>query len=371
MAETITAAVGTAPAPNRFSDVETVQSLLNQVPPGSGGPSPLLDVDGICGPLTIGAIRKFQQHHFGWQDGRVDVNNVTLAKLNEFDLDPANGNPVKFQEFQPNFGFDPADPVRGRAPWQMVPLGGSKLVRVLNASDVRRVTLNNPTVARALFLGSAVQIFGLARGTTLLKLRDAAGRVLARLDVSVKRKRTVRTSFFFVHDNAGNQTVRTAAEVDAIIAGVNDIWLAQANVEMVKKQVKDPLDFDRDFGTEVRFTAHLPRTGPNAVPISEHEWDIVVARRDRGADYNVFFVNEYEDNVDPGDSPAAGTLASDRSTLMEDNDGRIDDDVCLAHEMGHNLGLPDVTDATLLMFANNSGSAIRKIPRDSVDRVNP
>ncbi|HEY4563369.1 MAG TPA: hypothetical protein VIJ36_10340, partial [Thermoanaerobaculia bacterium] len=44
---------------------------------------------GICGPLTIGAIRRFQQHHFGWQDGRVDVNNVTMAKLNEFDLDPA------------------------------------------------------------------------------------------------------------------------------------------------------------------------------------------------------------------------------------------------------------------------------------------
>src|SRR5205809_143287 len=85
------------------------------------------------------------------------------------------------------------DPIRGRAPWQMVPLCGSKLVRVLNGNAVRRVTLNDPSVARALFLGGAVQIFGLQRGTTLLKLRDAGGRVLARLDVSVKRKRTVRT----------------------------------------------------------------------------------------------------------------------------------------------------------------------------------
>lgn len=371
MAETITASVGTAPAPNRFEDVETVQSMLNQVPPNRGGPSPLLDADGICGPLTIGAIRKFQQHHFGWQDGRVDANNVTITKLNEFDLDPATGNPVKFQEFQPNFGFDPADPIRGRAPWQMVPLGGAKLVRVLNGNDVRRVTLNNPTIARTLFLGGAVQIFGLVRGTTLLKLRDASGRVLARLDVSVKRKRIVRTSFFFVHDNAGNQTGRTAAEVDGIITAVNDVWLPQANVEMVRKLVTDPLPFDRDFGTEVRFTAHLPRSGPNAVPIAEHEWDIVVGRRDRGADFNVFFVNEYEDNVDPGDRPAAGTLASDRSCLMEDNDGRIDDGVALAHEMGHNLGLPDVTDNTLLMFGNNAGTGVKKIPRASVDRVNP
>src|SRR3954453_18344624 len=108
MAETISAAVGTSPAPNRFGDVETIQSMLNQVPPARGGPSPLLDLDGICGPLTIAAIRKFQKFHFGWQDGRVDVDNVTIAKLNEFDLDPATGNPVKFQEFQPKFGFDPA-----------------------------------------------------------------------------------------------------------------------------------------------------------------------------------------------------------------------------------------------------------------------
>jgi peptidoglycan hydrolase-like protein with peptidoglycan-binding domain len=87
MAETITASVGTSPAPNRFQDVETIQSLLNQVPPNQGGPQPLLDLDGICGPLTTGAIRRFQQFQFNFQDGRVDPNQRTLAKLNEFDLD--------------------------------------------------------------------------------------------------------------------------------------------------------------------------------------------------------------------------------------------------------------------------------------------
>ena len=73
MAESITAAVGTPPAPNRFQDVETIQTLLNQVPPADGGPVPLLDVDGICGPLTIGAIRKFQRRQLGFEDGRVDT----------------------------------------------------------------------------------------------------------------------------------------------------------------------------------------------------------------------------------------------------------------------------------------------------------
>ncbi|MBI3408030.1 MAG: hypothetical protein HY040_06695 [Planctomycetes bacterium] len=37
MAETISAASGTSPAPNRPQDVETVQSLLNQVPAEQGG----------------------------------------------------------------------------------------------------------------------------------------------------------------------------------------------------------------------------------------------------------------------------------------------------------------------------------------------
>src|SRR5262245_3977011 len=121
MAETISASVGQNGA-NRFVDVETIQSLLNQVPTNKGGPDPLLDVDAIVGPLTIGAIHKFQKFHFGWQDGRVDPNNKPLAKLNEFDLDPATGNSVRFTESQANDGFEPADANRGRAPWLLVPL---------------------------------------------------------------------------------------------------------------------------------------------------------------------------------------------------------------------------------------------------------
>jgi hypothetical protein len=87
MAQTITAAVGRMGALNRPDDVKTVQKLLNQVPATSGGPKPLLDPDGICGPKTIAAIQTFQVRHFGWPgaDGRVDPNGPTLAKLNQFD----------------------------------------------------------------------------------------------------------------------------------------------------------------------------------------------------------------------------------------------------------------------------------------------
>lgn len=90
MARTITASVGRLGGVNRPPDVITVQELLNKVRPGSGGPSPPLVVDGICGPKTIHAIQVFQLHHFGWQgaDGRVDPGGPTLAKLNEFDVPP-------------------------------------------------------------------------------------------------------------------------------------------------------------------------------------------------------------------------------------------------------------------------------------------
>jgi hypothetical protein len=71
------------------------------VHPKQGGPQPLLEVDGICGKKTRSAIQRFQLHHFGWSgaDGRVDPHQQTLAKLNEFDPDPALPKPA---ELPPN-----------------------------------------------------------------------------------------------------------------------------------------------------------------------------------------------------------------------------------------------------------------------------
>ena len=89
MPKTITASVGLN-GKNKDPDTRIIQELLNKVPAVQGGPKVALDIDGICGPLTRGAIQKFQLHHFGWSgaDGRVDPGMQTLAKLNEFDPDP-------------------------------------------------------------------------------------------------------------------------------------------------------------------------------------------------------------------------------------------------------------------------------------------
>ncbi len=88
MARSISMSVGVGGG-NKPADVVTIQTLLNLVPPAKGGPLPVLDPDGACGPMTISAILKFQAACFGAGDGRVDPGGQTLGKLNAYD----NGAP--------------------------------------------------------------------------------------------------------------------------------------------------------------------------------------------------------------------------------------------------------------------------------------
>lgn len=68
---------------NLAADVRNVQLRLNSVSPASGGPAFPLAVDGICGPLTKAAIKRFQQRY--WRellgDGRIDPGKNTWKKL--------------------------------------------------------------------------------------------------------------------------------------------------------------------------------------------------------------------------------------------------------------------------------------------------
>ncbi len=84
MDKTITGAVGMG-GTNRQPDVRTVQLLLNAVPEPWGGPMPRLAEDGLIGPKTNAAIRRFQQVQLGTiftPDSRVDANGRTLKRLN-------------------------------------------------------------------------------------------------------------------------------------------------------------------------------------------------------------------------------------------------------------------------------------------------
>jgi hypothetical protein len=77
---------------NGATDTRTVQTLLN---PHLGmlGVRPL-DVDGLCGPLTIDAITRYQTRVMkaSWADGRIDPGGPTLASLNSANA-PGGGAP--------------------------------------------------------------------------------------------------------------------------------------------------------------------------------------------------------------------------------------------------------------------------------------
>jgi hypothetical protein len=66
---------------NQRSDVQLVQKLLNAVPQANGGPMPQLAVDGLYGPKTSGAIRRFQTANVGLADGRMDPGRKTEQAL--------------------------------------------------------------------------------------------------------------------------------------------------------------------------------------------------------------------------------------------------------------------------------------------------
>jgi peptidoglycan hydrolase-like protein with peptidoglycan-binding domain len=76
MALKISASVGQGGV-NAGGDVEIVQSLLNLKTASN------LTVDRLCGPLTVGAIKRFQSTFLPYTDGRIDVGGRTWGRLLE------------------------------------------------------------------------------------------------------------------------------------------------------------------------------------------------------------------------------------------------------------------------------------------------
>jgi hypothetical protein len=80
---TISQSVGAGGA-NVPADVVQIQRALNHVLPELAGALPFLLDDGLVGPMTLGAIKKFQERNFGWFDSRVDPDQKTIALINHY-----------------------------------------------------------------------------------------------------------------------------------------------------------------------------------------------------------------------------------------------------------------------------------------------
>jgi hypothetical protein len=282
--------------------------------------------------------------------------------------------------FAPRLAFAGFD--RSTSPkWQMVPVNGTRVLTISGAGGlVPRVRVVSGN-ASAL---TAVQTT--ARGTTTLTLTGgtAPGRAFVEwvpsltdagpvqtgftLEVSIKDEKKISTAFHYVDDSRRQVTRRRIADLNAMITAANDILTPQSNVTIERKSAA-PLPITQDLGRVVRFSSHL--TGaPDNVPIAQHEWDDVVAHADTTADFNVFFVTEYEqDNTPLADGQAAGTIAAEKNCIFEDRTGNPAAEV-LAHETMHLLGIPGHSANRRHLNASGAVRTSHLITRDQANIIN-
>lgn len=100
-------------AKNLDKDVRTIQESLNKITAIDedrarrgikrtfGGPVPLLDVDGKCGPKTKAAIQKFQTKQFGSFDRLIEPGKRTITRLNQILFSNAPVDPKILEEIKP------------------------------------------------------------------------------------------------------------------------------------------------------------------------------------------------------------------------------------------------------------------------------
>ena len=314
--------------------------------------------------------------------------------------------PARFAAVRENDGFDPYC----TPPWLMVPVLGVKRIRLLNAPDavvtsttpgIATVEEVSPLLARTLggkmaptkagdgtsrqveerfriargkgrctvsaIDGTSIREFvvkGYMAGRTFLEARFNHG-LLARVEAGVKRVKTVRIAFNFVQDSAGHKTSRNPGQVDQWLHQMNEIYTPQANIVCRKNNARW-VNVGRNLGNVVRYSAHL-----SGVAASEHEWDAVAGQRDGTADFNYFFVWEYEQDATPGtDNTDAGALSG--NCIFEDDAGAEVAET-LAHELGHFLGVRDFYENNRvgwLMYGITDDRG-RMLPRDHATRMNP
>jgi hypothetical protein len=297
--------------------------------------------------------------------------------------------PIRFEEIRQNDGFDGSATPN---PWLMVPLSGVKEVRLAGVPMGTTVSLtsSNENIARIAYMGAGglVRIEGVHPGPASIEVRvvstaprhrglladinaavnapPPSGPPAVTLDLAVKSPKTVKTTFNFVQDKNGvHKTTRSKSSVDGWISDINKIHTPQNNVTFTKQNVRD-VTINQDLGSVVRWAKGLP-----GVPASEHEWDVVVAQGDSTADFNIFFVWEYEQDDTPDvDNTDAGTLGG--NCIFEDNAGsRVGE--TLAHEAGHFLGAPDTnlaTEKNFLMYGITDQRG-QKIPKVHAVLMNP
>lgn len=267
---------------------------------------------------------------------------------------------ISFTAKTANQGFDKTS----SPPWQMVPVGGSRKLTFAGSGKLTPY-VRDPKKLSIAVSESTITLKGLAEGRTFVDWLSTPTATVEKgftLEVSVKKKRQIRTAFHYVDDGRKQQTARRPKNVINLIAMANAILTTQANIEIVKKSAKI-LPIKTNLGAVVRFSSHL-----KGVPKKQHEWDDLKAKVDKTADFNVFFVVAYEHDKTPfKDNANAGTIASHKMCVLEDHPLVSASARTLAHETVHLLTALSHTRHGLM----GPAGAGRLLTKAQINTINP
>jgi outer membrane protein OmpA-like peptidoglycan-associated protein len=280
-----------------------------------------------------------------------------------------------------NDGFD--DSISPR--WVMVPSEDAfRTMQVENAEGLSLVSSNERICVPepALFRQTGpvritrspqiFRIFGRQPGDAEIRAIDGQGRIRGRLLVSILPQLTVTCAFHFISNpRYGTRTRRPGQEAE-FLRVLNDIWDAQANIQFQQLGSNvgaAPVVMNNRLGDEIN-TIGFTVSG---------DMPVVTRRRDRAAQFNVFFVRETDtDREGTLDANGNATDTVDAQTeiggngdcLFEDEAGGPGiEEVIMSHEAGHCLTLdhdrPIRSTAIMLMFGRSDASS-RFLPRAHV-----
>lgn len=336
-------------------------------------------LDGIFGKETYAATRSFQSKHSLGVDGV--IGKQTLHELDRLlqaapPPGPPGPKPIPPKPVPPkpappappkpptNAKFEASKPLNGfdqtvNPPWQMVPKGGSKIVRLMGGDTCTVVPLN-PVVCTVhetekcfTHGGREFVVRGIMEGKTQI-CAFFGGLIPCRLDVEVKKEIIVTMAFHYLSDSAGHKTTRTSAGLPAMFNYARTVLSDQINVTIKNLKVHPSTKIDEDLG--------------NRIIWSDGEWDKVITKRDNSVDCNVFFVWEYETRSTKKDTAEAGALKN--NILIEDNIGYANHGWTLAHEIGHYLGHGAHTGAGLDLMMS-PGRTNNRINKAMTAKMNP
>ena len=270
--------------------------------------------------------------------------------------------------------------------FQMVPNSGCRWIALHDGAG-RAVVSSTPAVCRIVEIREAdlpaddratgasaavagdrfFRLDGNSKGVAVISASIAAALPVS-LDVTVKDKLTQRVKFFSVSDNAGHRSTRPLAIAGKWMPTLNYIFKRQANVEFVRHGSLDRLSIAQNLVDPIQLNP-AGGLGADATTIAD--------RGDATADLNVFFVWELR-RAASGDSTGATTRTigsahaggGPGAILIEDDiNGR--DDLALAHEIGHHLGLSHNTGSAINLMFDTSPLQGFSLSKAEVDIANP